>query len=125
MTDPSHRPSPPPEPIPSAPPLDPTQLIALAQLWADQFQHVTTLAVAAAGGLLILPQTGLAKAEGQWWHAFALFILSAAVSFAGQTAVVDDATRGATPGRKARTMRALAALLLGAGGGAAFRVFTR
>jgi hypothetical protein len=95
-------------------------VIALAQLWADQFQHMTTLAVAAAGGLLVLLQTGLTTTQRPWWHAFALFSASAILSFSGQSAVVDDATRGMTPGRKSRIMRALAALCLGAGAGAAF-----
>ena len=84
---------------------------------------MTTLAVAAAGGLLIVVQTGLVAVQTRWWHAFALFVLCAAFSFAGQTAVVDDATRGVAPGRRVRVLRALGALALGAGGGAAFKLF--
>ena len=106
------------------PPADVSHVIQLAQLWADQFQHITTLAVAAAGGLLILLQMGVTATQRRWWQAFALFVLSAVLSFAGQTAVVDDATKGAFPGRKARIIRGLAALCLGAGGGAAFRLLS-
>src|SRR5687768_10106470 len=47
--------------------------IALAQLWADQFQHLTTLGVAGAGGVLILLQAHLVPQGGKWWLALGLF----------------------------------------------------
>jgi hypothetical protein len=124
MTSPSH----PSEPVhdtasPTRAP-DLSFVMGLAQLWADQFQHTTTLAVAAVGGLIILLQTGVVVMHRRWWASMALFVLSAVIGFAGQNAVVDDATEGRLPGRKARVMRLLAALALGGGGGAAFRLFT-
>ena len=122
MTPASRSPS--DDPAPPTSPADASFVVALAQLWADQFQHTTTLAVAAAGGLVILLQTGIVTLHRRWWASLTFFILSAVIGYAGQSAVVDDATRGAVPGRKARIMRMLAALSLGAGGGAAFRLFT-
>src|SRR5690606_32315987 len=41
---------------PSAP--SPPDPVALAQEWADQFQHLTTISLAGAGGMLILVETG-------------------------------------------------------------------
>ena len=37
----------------SVDPADRAYVVAVAQLWADQFQHLTTLAVSGAGGLLM------------------------------------------------------------------------
>lgn len=95
-------------------------IVGLAQLWAGQFQHFTTLGVAGSGGVLVLLQTEIVPAEGRWWLALALFALTALVSAYGQIAVVDEATHGAPPGKKPRRLRGLALALLGAAGGALF-----
>ena len=96
----------------------------LAQLWADQFQHMTTLALAGGGGLLVLLQTGIARADTTFWVALVLFALMATFSVVGQTSVVDDATQGRAPGRQTRLMRALALMTLGAAAMAAIDVLT-
>ena len=91
--------------------------IALAQLWADQFQHLATLGVAGAGGLLILLQAGLLDREEKWWLALGFFALTAVLSLYGQIIVVDEATLGRVPGTKPRALRGVALLCLGAAGG--------
>lgn len=55
------RPSAPAPPHPIAP--SPPDPVALAQLWADQFQHLTTISLAGAGGMLILVETGGLRAK--------------------------------------------------------------
>ena len=82
-------------------------VVAIAQLWADQFQHLTTLAVSGAGGLLILLQVELVKAGPKWWATLGLFALAALMAMTGQATVVDEATKGITPGRSARVIRGL------------------
>ena len=96
----------------------------LAQLWADQFQHMTTLALAGGGGLLVLLQTGIVKADRTFWIALVLFALMATFSVIGQTAVVDDATQGRAPGPQTKLMRGLAMMALGAAAYAAIDVLT-
>ena len=96
----------------------------LAQLWADQFQHMTTLALAGGGGLLVLLQTGIVKADRTFWVALVLFALMAMFSVIGQTAVVDDATQGRPPGRQTRLMRGLGLMALGAAAMSAIDVLT-
>ena len=103
--------------------VDPAHVVALAQLWADQFQHMTTLAVSAAGGLLILLQAGLVKAGPRWWVAVLLFAFTGLLGMIGQTAVVDEATRGIIPGRAARVIRALVLFAFGSGGWLFVRLF--
>lgn len=98
---------------PQAPPQVP-DIAMLAQLWADQFQHMTTLALAGGGGLLVLLQTGVVTANRTFWITLVLFALMAMFSVIGQTSVVDDATQGRAPGRQTRLMRALALMTLGA-----------
>jgi hypothetical protein len=95
-------------------------VVGLAQLWATQFQHFTTLGVAGAGGVLVLLQAELVPMEGRWWLALTLFALTALVSAYGQIAVVDEATLGILPGKKPRRLRGLALAFLGAAGGALF-----
>jgi hypothetical protein len=102
----------------------PPDLALIAQLWADQFQHMTTLALAGGGGLLVLLQTGIAKADRTFWVALVLFALMATFSVIGQTSVVDDATRGLPPGRQTRLMRALGLMALGAAAMASIDVLT-
>ena len=102
-----------------APPARPLDVIALAQLWADQFQHMTTLAVAGAGGLLILLQVGVVSSSRHWWLSFALFAIAALLGMLGQATVVDDATAGSPPGRSVRVLRIGAFLAFG---GAAYGV---
>jgi len=97
-------------------PVDP---VALAQLWADHFQHLTTVGVAGAGGILILLQAKLFAANDRWWLALALFAATATLSMYGQIGVVDDASEGKLPGKKPRVLRALALASLGAAAGAA------
>ena len=87
----------------------------LAQLWADQFQHLTTLSLAAAGGLLILIQSGISEPGRRWWIALLFFALAAVASISGQTAVVDSATRGLRPDASPRRARNAALMLLGGG----------
>ena len=82
-------------------------VVALAQLWADQFQHLTTLAVSGAGGLLILLQVELVKAGPRWWVALGLFAFASLVGMTGQATVVDEATKGIPPGKTARILRGL------------------
>ena len=96
----------------------------LAQLWADQFQHLTTLALAGGGGLLVLLQTGTVRANRNFWVALVLFALVATLSVVGQTSVVDDATQGNPPGRQTRVMRGLAMITFGAAAMAAIDVLT-
>lgn len=93
--------------------------VALAQLWADQFQHLATLGVAGAGGVLVLLQAQLIDTAGRWWLALVLFVLTAVFAMYGQIHVVDEATLHRLPGRRPRLMRGLALGCLGAAGGAA------
>ena len=96
----------------------------LAQLWADQFQHLTTLALAGGGGLLVLLQTGTVQANRNFWVALVLSALVATLSVVRQTAVVDDATQGNPPGRQTRLTRGLAMVVFGAAAMAAIDVLT-
>lgn len=91
---------------------------ALAQLWTGQFQQLTTLGIAGAGGIFVLVQSGLASLEGRWWIGLVCFALTAAFGIQGQIAVIDDATADLAPGRKPRVLRILALMSLGAGAGA-------
>ena len=109
------------EPVPPGPLPD---VALLAQLWADQFQHMTTLALAGGGGLLVLLQTGIVKADRTFWVSLVLFALMAMFSVIGQTSVVDDATQGRPPGRQTRLMRGLGLMALGAAAMAAIDVLT-
>ena len=86
---------------------DKAYVVALAQLWADQFQHLTTLAVSGVGGLLILLQVELVKAGPRWWVALALFALAALLGMTGHAAVVDEATKGIPPSKSVRIVRGL------------------
>jgi hypothetical protein len=99
--------------------------VALAQLWAGQFQHFTSIGVAGAGGVLVLLQAELIPTEQRWWLAIALFAASAVLSMYGQIAVVDEASAGLPPGRKPRALRGLALACLGAAGGAALATLFR
>lgn len=94
--------------------------VALAHLWAGQFQHLTSIGVAGAGGVLVLLQAELIPTEQRWWLAIALFAASAVFSVYGQIAVVDEASEGLPPGKKPRALRGFALACLGAAGGAAF-----
>jgi hypothetical protein len=107
------------------PPRTPLDPIALAQLWADQFQHLTTLGVAGAGGVLILVQAQLVAPAQRWWLALGLFAFTAIFSTYGQIAVVDEASEGRVPGRKPRVMRGLALACMGGAGGAALATVLR
>jgi hypothetical protein len=103
----------------AARPIDP---LDLAHLWAGQFQHLTTLGVAGAGGLLVLLQVEVMDVTRKWWLSLLLFALTAVFSLYGQVTVVDDASTGSAPGRKPRTLRALALTCLGAVAGAALGI---
>ena len=87
------------------------------QLRFEQFKHVATLSVAAAGGVLILLQAGYLDSGYRSGAAVALFALAAAMSLFGQNALVDaiDAGRGWT--RPAQVYLVLSFMLLGAGVG--------
>jgi len=104
------------------PALDP---VALAHLWAGQFQHLTSIGVAGAGGVLVLLQAQLIPTEQRWWLAVVLFAASAVLSMYGQIAVVDEASEGLPPGKKPRALRGGAIACLGAAGGAAFATLFR
>jgi len=108
----------PPEPV-TPDDRRPVDAVALAQLWASQFQHLTSIGVAGAGGVLVLLQAGIVPTEERWWLAIALFAVSAVISMYGQIAVVDEASAGLPPGRKPRALRGAAVACLGAAGGAA------
>jgi hypothetical protein len=112
------------EPRPPVPPGKLPDIALLAQLWAEQFQHMSTLALAGGGGLLILLQTGIVTANRTFWTTIVLFALMATFSVIGQTSVVDDATQGLPPGRQTRVMRALALMALGAAAMGAIDVLT-
>jgi hypothetical protein len=113
------------ENAPHVPPevVDKAQVVALAQLWADQFQHLTTLAVSGAGGLLILLQVELVKLGPRFWVTFAFFALATLTAMTGQAAVVDDATRGVAPGKTARIVRGLVFATFGSASYAFVRLF--
>jgi hypothetical protein len=93
--------------------------VALAQLWAGQFQHLTSIGVAGAGAVLVLLQAELIPTEQRWWLAIILFAASAVLSMYGQIAVVDEASSGHPPGKKPRALRGFALACLGAAAGAA------
>jgi hypothetical protein len=101
------------------------EIAALAQLWADQFRHLTTLGVAGAGGVLIMIQADLIEPQGRWWLSLVLFVMSAVSSMYGQIAVVDEVSEGAAPGKRPRVIRSIALATLGAAGGAALATLTR
>jgi len=105
--------------------LDPIDSVALAHLWASQFQHLTTLGVAGAGGVLILLQAGMIDPDERWWLAVILFAITSTLSMYGQIAVVDEASEGRLPGRRPRSIRGLALAVLGAGAGAALSTMFR
>lgn len=100
-----------------------SDVIALAQLWSDQFQHMTSLAVAGAGGMLLLLQVGVMK-QPRWWLSIVPFIVAAFLGITGQAWVVDEATNGVLPGRGLRVLRGLTFAAFGAGLYAAVRLFT-
>jgi len=102
----------------------PPDPLALAQLWTDQFQHLTTLSVAGAGGLLILLETQILVLGARWWFPFALFVMTAVLAMYGQITTVDDAARGHAPGRRARHVRSATLAALGAAGGAVIGLAT-
>jgi hypothetical protein len=104
----------------SGPPAD---VVALAQLWADQFQHMTTLAVAGSGGLLLMLEAGLVTARPGWWAAFLLFAIAALLGIIGQANVVDEATAGLPPGRSPRVLRNMVFLSFGSGAYWLIRLF--
>jgi hypothetical protein len=79
-------------------------VVGLAHLWAMQFQHITTLAVAGGGGLLVLAQTDLVSVSGRWWVSLVLFALAALGAAIGQFHVVEEAAGGRSPGKAARIM---------------------
>jgi hypothetical protein len=93
--------------------------LALAHLWSAQFQHLTTLGVAGAGGVFVLIESGVVATGELWWVALAFFALTAVFSINGQIAVSDDAAREQAPGTKPRRLRGAALLCLGAASGAA------
>ncbi len=99
--------------------------VALAHLWAGQFQHLTSIGVAGAGGVLIILQAELIPTERRSWMAIALFAASAVLSMYGQIAVVDEASKGLPPGKQPRVLRGLALACLGAAGGAALATLFR
>ena len=103
--------------------VDPSHVVALAQLWADQFQHLTTLAVSGAGGLLILLQVDLVKAGPRWWVTLGLFAFAALMGMTGQAAVVDEATKGIMPGRSSRLVRGLVFAAFGSASYSFVRLF--
>lgn len=90
-----------------------SHLVGLAHLWAAQFQQIMNLALAGAGGLLILVQTELVTTSGRWWVALITFVVAALVSMIGQWTVVEEATRGVLPAKAARRMVGLAYMLFG------------
>lgn len=93
--------------------------VALAQLWADQFQHLTTISVAGAAGILILMETDVSVPTPiLWWLPFTFFALGAALASMGQLNVIDAASRAETRGRRARLMRHVALAAIEMGGGA-------
>lgn len=103
--------------------LEAPDVVGLAQLWTSQFQHITTLALAGGGGLLVLTETGVVAVSGRWWAALLLLALAAMASMIGQTVIVDEATEGRPPGRSARAMRALALMCFGGSGYMLMRLF--
>ena len=103
--------------------VDRTYLVALAQLWADQFQHLTTLAVSGLGGLLILLQVELVKPGPRWWVTLGLFALAALLGMSGQAAVVDEATKGVPPSRSVRIVRGLVFAAFGSASYSFVRLF--
>jgi hypothetical protein len=98
-------------------------VVALAQLWADQFQHMTTLAVAGAGGLLLMLQSNLVRVGNRWWVAMILMASAAMLGMIGQATVVDEATKGVPPGRGPRVIRGLALMAFGAGAYGVVKLF--
>ena len=90
-------------------------VVLVAQLWSKQFQHQTTLALAAAAGVLILVQAEIATAAAEWWTSLILFAISAGLSLLGQLSVLDEAMEGRLPSRQVRFVRMLAIVFLGAG----------
>lgn len=112
------RPSAPAPPHPIAP--SPPDPVALAQLWADQFQHLTTISLAGAGGMLILVETGGYVPSTMWWPPFTFicFAIAAVLALMGQMQVIDAASRGEAPGRAARLYRHAAVFAIALAGGA-------
>ena len=100
-------------------------LLGFAQLWTDQFRHLTTLGLAGAGGVLVLLETQVMRASDRWWLALGLFAMTAVLSMYGQIRIVDDASVGRMPGAHARRLRGLALSCLGAAGGAVFSILLR
>lgn len=115
--------APAPSPKPPAEQGDPTlELVALAQLWADQFRHLATLSVAGAGGVLILMQAELIEADAKWWLPLGLFVTTAVFAMYGQMGIVDGASSGKKPALLAQLTRGMATACLGAGGGSAIAI---
>ena len=92
------------------------------QLRFEQFKQIATLAVAAAGGVLILLQAGYVESTFESGTVVAAFALSAALALFGQDKLVEglEASKGRTPA--ARILLLLSFALLGAGIGLLIRL---
>ncbi len=108
---------------PALPRLGSPDVVGLAQLWADQFQHLTTVALAGGGGLLVLLETGIVKVGGRFWATLLLFAMVALTSMVALAAVVEEATQGRPPGRIPRVAHAFALACLGSSAYMFIRLF--
>lgn len=105
-----------PAPLPSATPgatSRPPDIIC--QLWFEQFKQYAWLAVTAAGGTLLLLQSGFLAASVQTGGAVAAFSLSAGTAVIGQEKLVDHITVDRGIGNTIRAFRLASGLLLGVG----------
>lgn len=87
------------------------------QLRFEQFRHIATLSVAAAGGTLIMLQAGYVETSFTSGTAVALFALAAALSLIGQDKLLDGLESGRGRTRAARILLGVTMAILGAGVG--------
>ena len=87
------------------------------QLRFEQFKHVATLSIAAAGGTLALLQAGYIESGGKSGSAVALFAVAAALAVLGQDKLVDGLEAGRGRTRAARVFHGVSLAVLGAGVG--------
>ena len=100
------------EPMPSEPNV-PSGLTY--QLRFEQFKQIATLAVAAAGGVLILLQAGYVESTFKSGAVVAAFALSASLALFGQDKLVEGLEAGKGRTQTARLLLFVSFALLGAG----------
>lgn len=89
----------------------------ICQLWFEQLKQLAWLGVTAAGGTLLLLQSGYLSASTQSGTAVGVFAFAAVTAVLGQDKLVDHLTEDRPIGSTIRAFRLLSSILLGVGVG--------